>query len=638
MGQQRTQQLVAILQSSATWTTAFALASELGCSPRTVKSDVAALNRQTPGLVEASGKGYRLADAGRAAELLVPAVADVPQTAEERKRQILFDLLMRHRDVSAEELAGRLCISLATLDNELVPIKRELAGYGLTLCQRAGRLFVYGSPAREKKLVSQLIFDETKGFFTQVDLINQYFPRLDLPALQRRVDGCLRDAGYYINGYALSNLILHIAIFVERTLNGFATGAGASTLAKLAGAHHDDPALDALVARVRAVIEDVCGVGISAGDMESLRLMLSANLINSGGEAPDDPEFRAALELFGRIELRVRDEYGLDFSDRDFQLRFSLHLANLLSRSRQGMWLRNPQLRDIKEGCPFIYEVAVFVAGEVQEATGIQVAEDEIAYIALHVGCLAEEQQANADKLHAVFVSLRHNATDAGRLDDFSRELRSRVVIDGAVSSVADIADPSGIDLLVSSVPVAPGHPVPVVSVSPFLSHRDLEAVSERVRSLMRVRRRSALEWGMRTFFSKEFFAIQLAAVDWRDLLLSMSEALVAGGYAFADFGERLLERERMASSVYGDIAMPHPVDMDARRTAVSVALFPKGISWDGSVVYLVVMLAIRRADRAFFRDIFDHIAGVLSSPGAVRAIARAHDYEGFIEALLSYV
>lgn len=85
-------------------------------------------------------------------------------------------------------------------------------------------------------------------------------------------------------------------------------------------------------------------------------------------------------------------------------------------------------------------------------------------------------------------------------------------------------------------------------------------------------------------------------------------------------------------------VPMSHPVDMDARRTAVSVALFPKGISWDGSVVYLVVMLAIRRADRAFFRDIFDHIASVLSSPGAVRAIARARDYEGFIEALLSYV
>ena len=69
----------------------------------------------------------------------------------------------------------------------------------------------------------------------------------------------------------------------------------------------------------------------------------------------------------------------------------------------------------------------------------------------------------------------------------------------------------------------------------------------------------------MRTFFSKEFFAIEPAANDWYDLLLTMSEALVAKAYAFDDFSVRLLERGRMASSVYGDIAMTHPVDMDAR-------------------------------------------------------------------------
>ena len=117
-----------------------------------------------------------------------------------------------------------------------------------------------------------------------------------------------------------------------------------------------------------------------------------------------------------------------------------------------------------------------------------------------------------------------------------------------------------------------------------------------------------------------------------------MSESLIAGGYAFADFSVRLLERERMASSVYGDIAMPHPVDMDACRTAVSVALFPRGIVWNGSTVYLVVMLAIRREDRAFFHDIFEHIATILATHGSARTIARAQDYEAFIEALLSYI
>ena len=635
MEQLRSQKLVQILEQNVGWTTASVLASELGCSPRTVKSDIATLNRQEKGLVEASSKGYRLAKPRQEATPFI--LSDMPQTAAERKRQILFDLLMRHRYVSVEQLASQLCISLATLDNELASIKRELTGYGLTLHQRSGRLFVEGPSASEKKLVSQLIFEETKGFFTQVDLINKYFPQLNLRDLQQRIDDCLRKAGYYINGYALSNLILHIAIFAERTLNGFGPGIAAPS-SRSDPNHQDDSRLKQLATQVLTIIEEACNMDVEPGDAESLRMMLSACLTNPGDTAFDNPELSFALKLFGDIELRVRDEYGLDFSDHDFRLRFSLHLANLLIRSRQGMQLRNPQLRDIKDGCPFIYEVAVFIADEVHEAAGIQVAEDEIAYIALHVGCLVEEQQACADKLHAVFVLLRHNATDAERIDEFSRELGANVIIDGIVTSVEEISSSHTIDLVISSVPIAPPPPAPVVEVSPFLSRRDMAVVSKRVQSLARVRRRAALERGLRTFFSRDCFAIEPLAYDWYDLLLSMSESLIAGGYAFADFSVRLLERERMASSVYGDIAMPHPVDMDACRTAVSVALFPRGIVWNGSTVYLVVMLAIRREDRAFFHDIFEHIATILATHGSARTIARAQDYEAFIEALLSYI
>ena len=43
---------------------------------------------------------------------------------------------MRHRKVRAADLAESLYISLATLDNELVAIKRELSGYGLVLRSR----------------------------------------------------------------------------------------------------------------------------------------------------------------------------------------------------------------------------------------------------------------------------------------------------------------------------------------------------------------------------------------------------------------------------------------------------------------------------------------------------------------------
>lgn len=166
MSSDRSREIVRILESGASWTTASQIASQVGCSSRTVKSDITALNRTHEGMIVASSKGYRIEDATAAAQLLSQQANEVPQTAEARKRYILFELLMRHRKVRAADLAESLYISLATLDNELVAIKRELSGYGLVLRSRAGSLYIEGSASGEKKMVNQLIFDETKDYFS----------------------------------------------------------------------------------------------------------------------------------------------------------------------------------------------------------------------------------------------------------------------------------------------------------------------------------------------------------------------------------------------------------------------------------------------------------------------------------------
>jgi len=629
----RSREIVRILESGASWTTASQIASQVGCSSRTVKSDITALNRTHEGMIVASSKGYRIEDATAAAQLLSQQANEVPQTAEARKRYILFELLMRHRKVRAADLAESLYISLATLDNELVAIKRELSGYGLVLRSRAGSLYIEGSASGEKKMVNQLIFDETKDYFSQIDLINRYFPKLDLAQLQERIDACLKRRGFYINGYALSSLIIHIAIFVERTSNGFESVPTTVKAAQPAG-NEAREGLDEVAGEVCAAIEGLFSVLVSDADRDAVRLMLGANLIHANRFEPSDPEHRHARELLGAIVERVHDQFGLNLSDGEFELRFSLHLANMLSRVRCGMLLRNPQLEAIKSSQPFIYDVAVFVADVIAAETGVSVNEDEIAYIALHVGCLVEGQRANADKLHALVVCTRHNAYET-HIDSFLDALDACVVVEGIVPAIDAAGDISRVDLVISTVPLSGYCPVPVVNVSPFFSKQDISLMRERVEALLKARLRTNLECSMRTFFTEDFFAIEPEVDDWRDAICKMSAPLIEGGYAFENFTERLLEREDISSSAYCDIAMPHPLDMDAKRTAVSVALFPRGLAWNNATVHAVIMLSITRDDRAFFGELFNYISGVLLKPGAVRAISHAKSYQEFLDALL---
>lgn len=637
----RKREIVRILQSRSTWVTAASLASELACSSRTVKSDITRLNAQHEGLIQAGPKGYCLANLDAVSHILSSGNNDVPQTAEDRKRYILFELLMRHRELSCAELAETLYISLATLDNELVAIKRELAAYGLSLRSRQGFIHVEGSAEGERKMVGQLIFDETKGYFSQLDLINRYFPSLDLKSLHADIDTSLKRHGFFVNDYALSNLIIHIAIFVERTLNGFDPVPMSVNRVTVPL----DSANQELVQSLYEAVEEICtgiehiySVEVADADREAVMLMLSANLISSDSYTLSNPEHQRAFEVLEIIAERVSELFSLDFSNREFMLRFSLHLANLFSRTRLGVLLRNPQLTEIKNSQPFIYDVAVFTADIIRNETGLDINEDEIAYIALHVGCLIEEQRSSAHKLHAALICAQHGVYNAERIDTFANEINRTVIIETVAHSLESLGDLSRFDIVITSLPLVEYCSIPTVQISAFFTQRDAQVIEDRARAIRRTRKRTKLEQGMRAFFPQEFFSIEPDVSDWREVINLMGNRLIKEGYAFEDFCIRLLEREDMSSSAYSDIAMPHPVDMDAKRTAVSVALFPHGIDWQGTCVHAVIMLAIKRDDRAFFSELFNYIAGVLTIPGAIKSVARATDYQQFLETFLSYV
>ncbi len=640
MGSDRGSSIVRILERTGTWTTASALAAELGCSARTVKSDVASLNRRAPGVIASGPKGYRIGDSQLIASLVSREPTDAPQTMDERKRHILFELLMRNRKVDAIDLTDELCVSLSTLDNELVAVKRELSSFGLRLRQREGKLFIEGDERSEKRLVNSLIFDETKNFFNQMELVNRYFPELDLQELHDRVEASLKDRGFFINDYALSNLILHVAIAVERARNGFASR---STSSDTSGANGTESkpkchAIKELACEIRDIAEQVCDVKLSAEDLESLRLILSANLTHVDHLDIENGEgYRTAAKLFETIKRRVDADFGLDFSNKEFSVRFTLHLANMLSRLRYGVLLRNPQLTSIKNGYPFIYDVAVSIADMVHAETHADVGEDEIAYIALHVGCLVEEQRSSVDKLHGVLVSLRRTAASAECIKRFSDQLSSMLVVDAVVPSMDAVSDLTGLDLLIADVPIAGYDALPTVQISPFFNDRDVRAVSERVVAIRHQRTRNSIKHDLETFFNPELFFANPGFADRDEAITVMGGHLIEEGYAFEDFTMRLRERESVSASAYQDVALPHPLEMDARRTAVAVSLHPRGLAWGEATVYAVLMLAIRREDRALFQEIFDFIAHVLMEAGAARYIARSQSFEEFVDRLLEY-
>lgn len=622
----------AILRYLAThdgWTTSAVLAEEMGCSVRTIKSDISKLNAAHPGLVRAGRRGFSLGDRTLFSQIDPIGTNPVPQTAEERRSAILRTLLMGHRRMTPEELADELCVSAVTLSKDLARIRLDMSEYGLEVHSRSGVLHVTGGEESEKRMVSSLVFNETKGFVNQVDAVGGYFPDLDLATLRDGVEETLVRHRFFLNDYALANFVLHLAIVIERARNGL-TGED--------GGQAADVELDREVVRL---VDDVCdqlearyGVAILGHDRASFGVILTTRLETRQSSSA---EFvgQESLALVREIVARVQDEYTIELGGESFLIRFGLHLKNMLVRLRANKELRNPQTASIRNDYPFVYDIAVFIAQQIGAAYGLAVPDDEIAYVALHIGCLIEEQNVERTKLRCVLVSPRYNDNGIQLAWRILRSHEESLIIDGVVDSVERLPHDYHPDLVIASGPLTQALPYPVVEISPFLGERDLATLRAQLEMLRSSRRRREMEARLRKLFSRELFFCHTGFADEQDAIEAMGDALIAAGCARADYKERLREREAISSSAYLDVALPHPLDMDALRTAIAVSVHPEGLSWAGTTVHLVLMLAIHPKDKPVFRSIFDFVTDALYDQRHMSAVVAAESFEEFLDALL---
>lgn len=79
-----------------------------------------------------------------------------------------------------------------------------------------------------------------------------------------------------------------------------------------------------------------------------------------------------------------------------------------------------------------------------------------------------------------------------------------------------------------------------------------------------------------------------------------------------------------------GHIAIPHSTDMDAIKTSIAVAVSKKGFQWDNNTVHLVFLLAINKADKKTFRELYESLISLFSNDSILQEARSCTTFEEF--------
>jgi len=617
--------LLAYLSRAEGWTPASEIAEHLGVSTRTVRSYVTAVKVAAAPLdvILSSPDGYRLNRDAHAEYAGRDRGGERTGTPRERITFLVTRLTHAGVELDVYELAESLFVSESTIEADLRQVRTLAREAGLELVREGDHVRLVGPDAGHRRIVSRLFSEEQAHGLVDLRRVQESFGIDDLSGFKTDVMVVLEAQGYTVNEFGLDRVLVHTAIAVERSRG--------SSLADDAPVPDDEMAAD-----LDRLVAERFGTRLPPGELAALTTLL---ITRAGTRALPGGEVGEHVEVLRRIVDRAQEEFLVDLDDDAFLTRLGAHVGNLVIRAREGIGNPNPLARTIKSSYPLTYELAVFIASEVQREFAIVIGEDEIAYIALHIGSHLERRVSHGAKLTCVLVSPGYH--------DIAELLERRILpaLGDEVAIDRDLTrtdvDPAALhaDLVISTVPW-PVRPANVVIVQPIPTDADLDAVRGAVSRIRRQRRRRAISDELLLYFDDALFFRNLDAPDEETVIRVMGDRMRERGIIDDEYLDGVLERERISSTAFTEwLAVPHSLRMTATRTAIAIALFETPIHWGDATVQVVALVAFAARDRASFQTVFEQFVEVFSDRTDVQRLLRAStDFPAYIDELVRLI
>ncbi|WP_303757694.1 transcription antiterminator [Bacteroides caecimuris] len=438
--------------------------------------------------------------------------------------------------------------------------------------------------------------------FVNLETIQIAFPDIDIIFIKNIVLEILSEYRYFINDYSLSNLVLHIAIAADRIKNNAGYGEYEQTMGTLNLLPHEYELSQKIVER----LEEHFRLKFSAGEVQEMTLLLvsRATSLNYNSITVDnlaDIIGKDCIDLVYELVNAIGSYYYINLNEPEFLIRFALHIKNLLIRAQNEHFCKNPLGDTLKATCPLIYDDAVCCSSIIKDWTGISINDDEISYIAFHLGSTLETQKALASKLSAVIYCPTYYNMGNRLLEN------------------------------ICTVPINRSLVTPFVQVQPFLMESDVIAIRQKINEIRTSKKRETFTSYLHQIILPDFFERGEGFPDQEEAIHYLCEKFRQKGYVEEQFETEVLEREEMSSTGFQNFAIPHSMRMRAKKTGMYLYLCDTPTNWNGMPVYLIIMLCFNRDDRYIFNEIFEPLTMILTEPNNLKKALTFHEYDEFI-------
>jgi len=625
--QMRQKKILEILEEKKGWITGKELSTILSVSDRTIRSDMEQLGKTYKGIIESSVRyGYRINQAVSEKSNL-ELRENIPQTSEERCKYIIEKLLFSTRKLNILDLQNDIFVSEFTIKNDIKKLAEMLEKYdGVELVKTGSHIYLKGSEESKRFVYKDLLANETKGNFININKIDELFPNFDLIKVKNILEDILSKHSYRVREETFPMLMIHVGVSIQRMMNYNYVETN----------RYCSEIQDTLEYKIAIDFFTKVTAALSF-DLNENEVVLFANLLIGRQRSLffDREEYLVqAEELMLKIVKTIRNRYDIDFSgDVTFKDGMVLHLQNLLERIQYKIVVSNVCLAEIKKTYPMVFEMSVFIGHIIEEYTKNTISEDEIGFLAIHLG--AAYDRLNIKYFyHAVLIQPNSDTLTGACSDKILERFGERIVIDTILAYYeAPVIENLHPDLIISTIPLTHKLDILTITISMFVNTSDEYKIFKAITELDKRHYKTEFDHFIKCLISEEYYYYNLECDTYEDVINYMCDRMYEGGRVKENFKESTFEREMMAytSFSYG-YAIPHALNYSAICSTMSIAILKKPVQWGDYQVHLVLLLAVRDDEKELLKIFFDWFGNICDDTLLLSKIREAKSAKAFID------
>lgn len=615
------------------------LAAKFQVSTKTIQNDIKAINqrlKQHGASVESMrGIGYslRVDQRDRFLEFLRQQEQAIHESdlAEKdgRIRRLMEKLLLNTEYMKIDDLADELNWSRSTLQGDLKEVREILRQYGLTLEQKPGYgIKVAGDEMRIRFCISEYVFNQKRQILEEPYEWSSILPKEELEIIKNSLLKQIRKNRMSISDISVHNLVTHIAIACKRIRDENIIMNPSLNLEEL------ENKMEFRVARdIVSDIEKQLEVKFPANEIGYIAIhLLGTKLVNRKWENGNISSFIEPdiLALAKKMVARIDEQYHFQLkNDEELLTNLCLHLQPAINRYHYHMNLRNPLLSEIKSKYTLSFEAALTGAEVLKSEYGIQIDENEIGYIALHIELALERQKKKKEKVpRCIIVCASGEGTAQLLYYKLKNTFGDKLDIVGT-SEYYNLQnlDFSDIDFIISTVPIYEKDiPVPVVLVNAIFGEADLKKIEKAIsKESVNIDRYLREKY---TFLRKDFLTME-------EVIHFLGSQLIRDGLVPEEYIEAVFKRERVMPTSYGNfVAIPHPLEPYTEETFWSIVTLKKPIPWGENPVQFVLLLNISKGRKQDLKPMYQVLIRLLDNTGLIQQLVQCESFAEFADIL----